>query len=317
MKIGVIGAGSVGVGICNYILMLGSSQEVVLMDKNLERAQGEIYDFRHTTSLTFSKNIKLVATDNYEALTGTDIVVITAGAQIKEGQDRLDLAEINCKICVDIAKNLDKVAPNAILIIVTNPCDIVTHFVVANTRYDASKVISAGCVIDTARLMSIVASRVNLDPKNVFGYVLGEHGSHCFTPKSLISIAGQPADYYCDTNSLDRIDADELLESVKQAGFEIFKRKQNTTHGISASVFRIIQAIEINERSVLPVGSLLRGEYGLSDVVLSLPAVVGKHGIESLLIHPFTEDELLSLYKIADSMREHVNNVAQSCDLTH
>lgn len=317
MKIGVIGAGSVGVGVCNYILMLGSAQEVVLMDKNLSRAQGEVYDFRHTASLTFSKNTRIVPTDNYEELANADIVVITAGAQIKEGQNRLDLAEINSRICVDIAKNLEKVAPNAILIMVTNPCDIVTHFVVANTGYDASKVISAGCVIDTARLMSIVASRVNLDPKNVFGYVLGEHGSHCFTPKSLISIAGQPADYYCDTNNLERIDADELLESVKQAGFEIFKRKQNTTHGISASVFRIIQAIEINERSVLPVGTLLRGEYGLSDVVLSLPAVVGKNGIESILIHPFTDEELTSLKKVASSMREQVIKVTQSCDLTH
>lgn len=317
MKIGVIGAGAVGVGVCNYILMLGSASELVLMDKNLERAQGEVYDYRHTMALTFSKNTKLIPTDDYMALVDADIIVITAGAQIQAGQDRLSLAEMNSMIGVDIAKNLEKVAPNAILIVVTNPCDIVTHFIVANTSYDASKVISTGCVIDTARLMSIVASRVNLDPKNIFGYVLGEHGSHCFTPKSLINIAGQPADYYCDTNKLERIDADELLESVRQAGFEIFQRKQNTTHGIAASVFRIIQAIAINERSVLPIGSLLRGEYGISDVVLSLPTIVGKNGIETILIHPFTEDETATLRHISESMKSQIIKVTQSSDLSH
>ena len=169
--------------------------------------------------------------------------------------------------------------------------------------------------IDTARLMSIVANRVNLDPKNVFGYVLGEHGSHCLTPKSLISIAGQPADYYCDTQHIARIDADELLESVKQAGYEIFKRKQNTTHGIAASVFRIIQAIKINERSVLPVATLMQGEYGIKDVVMSLPTVVGKNGAEMILQHPFSDEELETLRTISENLRESIERVGEATGL--
>jgi L-lactate dehydrogenase len=317
MKIGVIGAGSVGVGVCNYLLMLGSVSELILFDRTLSRAQGEAYDFRHTAALTFAKNTRVIPTDDYLELIGCNIIVITAGAQIQEGQSRLDLAEINSQIGVDIAKKLEKVAPKAILIVVSNPCDIVTHFIVANTGYNAAQVISSGCVIDTARLMSIVAERVNLDPKNVFGYVIGEHGSHCFTPKSLISIAGQPADYYCDSNNLERIDSDELLESVKQAGYEIFKRKRNTTHGISASVFRIIQAITINERSVLPVGTLLRGEYGLKDVALSLPTVIGRKGAETILIHPFTEEELEVLHTIAGCMKQQVLKVAKITGLSY
>ncbi len=315
MKIGVIGAGAVGVGVCNYLLTMGSVSELVLLDQNLERAEGEVFDFRHTAALTFSKNTHIVPTDDYLTLIGCDIVVITAGAQIKDGQSRTDLAEINSQIGVDIAKKIERVAPGAKLIIVTNPCDIVAHFIVKNTQYKAQQVISAGCVIDTARLMSIVASRINLDPKNVFGYVLGEHGSHCFTPKSLISIAGQPADYYCDTHRLPRIDADKLLESVKQAGFEIFKRKQNTTHGIAASVFRIIQAIMINERSVLPVGSMMQGDYGLNDVVLSLPTIVGSNGAESILQHPFSEEEQQTLQDIASSLKSVVAQVAKSTGL--
>ena len=241
--------------------------------------------------------------------------MITAGAQIKEGQSRLDLAEINSVIGVDIARQIEKVSPNAILIVVTNPCDIVSYFIVANTGFDASKVLSTGCLVDTARLMTIVGKRVKLDPKNIFGYVLGEHGSHCFTPKSLISIAGQPADYYCETNQLPFIDPNELLEAVKQAGFEIFKRKQNTAHGIAASVFRIIQAISINEHSVLPIGTMVRGEYGLHDVVLSLPTVVNADGAESILIHPFTDDELNELKQISNSLRRCINGVQQKTGL--
>ena len=315
MKIGIIGAGAVGVGICNYLLTLGSVSELVLLDKDISRAEGEVYDFRHTAALTFTKNTRIIPSDDYMDMLGADIVVITAGAQIKQGQSRMDLAEINSRIGVEIASKVERVAPNAILIIVTNPCDIVTHSIIANTGYSADKVISAGCVVDTARLMTIVAERVNLDPKNVFGYVLGEHGSHCFTPKSLISIAGQPADYYCDANELPRIDADELLESVKQAGFEIFRRKNNTTHGIAASVFRIIQAIVINERSVLPVGTLLQGEYGLHDVVMSLPVVIGKNGVEKILIHPFSDDEHQVMQQIAGELREHMTIVANATGL--
>ncbi|MGD8170382.1 lactate/malate family dehydrogenase [Vibrio sp. TRT 21S02] len=316
MKIGVIGAGSVGVGICNYLLTMGSVSELVLLDQNLERAEGEVFDFRHTAALTFSKNTHLVPTDDYLSLIGADIVVITAGAQIKQGQTRVDLAEINSKIGVEIARKVGRVAPNATLIVVTNPCDIVTHFIVKNTNFKPSHVISSGCVIDTARLMTIVANRVNLDPKNIFGYVLGEHGSNCFTPKSLISIAGQPADYYCDTHHIERICADELLESVKQAGYEIFKRKLNTTHGIAASVFRIIQAIAIDERSVLPVATMMEGAYDLHDVVLSLPTVVGKNGAQELLKHPFTEEELATLNEIAANLKELVGQVSQSTGLS-
>ncbi|EOB2812278.1 L-lactate dehydrogenase [Vibrio vulnificus] len=311
MKIGVIGAGSVGVGICNYLLTMGSVSELVLLDQNLERAEGEVFDFRHTAALTFSKNTHIIPTKDYLDLLAADIVVITAGAQIKQGQTRIDIAEINAKIGVDIARQVERVAPNAILIVVSNPCDLVSHFIVSNTTFKPSKVISSGCVIDTARLMTIVANRVQLDPKNVFGYVLGEHGSHCFTPKSLISIAGQPADYYCDTNHIKRIDADELLESVKQAGYEIFKRKYNTTHGISASVFRIIQAIMINEKSVLPVGTMLSGQYGLDNVLMSLPTVVGKQGAEKVLMHPFSDEELSTLARIAENVTAVVNEVAQ------
>ena len=304
MKIGVIGAGMVGVSVCNYILTLGSCSELVLLDQDAGKARGELLDFGHTNALTFSKNTRLFAGDDYRLLSGADVVVITAGAQIREGQSRLDLANINSRICVDIAHNIARYAPDTILIVVTNPCDIAAYAIIANTGFVPRQVISSGCVIDTARLMKLLGDKTGIDPKNTFGYILGEHGSHNFMPWSLVSVAGQHIDYYCRHNGLEPIAADALLEEVRQAGYEIFHLKHNTSHGIAASVFRIIQAIEIDERSVLPVGVMPQGEYGLHDVVLSLPAVISRRGVERILIHPFTVDETHTLNQIAGTLKD-------------
>ena len=315
MKIGIIGAGMVGVSICNYLMTLGSVSELVLIDRNADKARGEMLDFGHTNALTFSKNTRLYGSDDYSHLTDADVVVITAGAQIKEGQTRLDLADINSRICVDIARQIEPHAPDAILIVVSNPCDIAAYAVIANTGYLPRQVISSGCVIDTARLMKIVGERLDIDPKNTFGYALGEHGMHNFMPWSLVSVAGQPIDHYCAHNGLERISPQALLDDVRQAGLEIFHLKQNTSHGIAASVFRIIQAIEINENSVLPVGVMPQGEYGLNDLVLSLPAVINRQGVAKILIHPFTDEENQQLQDIASTLRDILDSLHQHTGL--
>ncbi|WP_197457642.1 hypothetical protein [Snodgrassella sp. CFCC 13594] len=142
MKISVIGAGAVGVGICQNILNLGDCREIVLVDLNRDRSEGEAMDFSHTSALSYAKNTRIYAGD-YADTANSDVVVITAGAQIKVGQNRLDLAQINAPIAVDIARQLWRYAPRAILIVVTNPCDILTHFIIANTPYTPSQVISA------------------------------------------------------------------------------------------------------------------------------------------------------------------------------
>ncbi len=316
MKIGVIGAGAVGVGVCHYVLAMGSCSELVLLDTNAAKAEGEMLDFGHANALTFSKNIRLRAGDDYQMLRNADIVVITAGKQISQGQSRLDLAESNSVITVDIARCIEAVAPAAKLILVTNPCDIATYFICKNTGFTPRQVISAGCIIDTARLMKIVSDIVSVDPKNVSGYILGEHGSHCFMPWSLVGIAGQPIDYYCQQNGFTPIAPDALLEQVRKAGFEIFNRKHNTTHGISASVYRLIQAIAINEHSVLPVGTLLQGEYGLHDVVLSLPTIINEEGAEKVLVHPFSDEEMAQLQQIASTLQSLIASVAAKTGLS-
>ena len=308
MKISVIGAGAVGVAVCSYILTMGECRELVLVDKNRDRSEGEHLDFSHTSALAFSKNTHIVAGD-YADAAGRDVVIITAGAQIKVGQDRQELAQINSGICVEIARELEHYAPDAILIIVTNPCDVLAHFIVSNTGYPPDRVISAGCVIDAARLMKILGDRVGLDPKNVFGMVMGEHGMSATIPWSIANIAGLSIDDYCVAHGMPPFDKAALLEDVKQAGIEIFRRKFNTNHGIAASVFRIIRAITINEHSVLPVGTQLNGEYGLNNVVLSVPCVVNAQGIERVLRYPLLPDELAQLAHSADLLRKVIDQV--------
>ena len=238
---------------------------------------------------------------------GSHVVVITAGAKQNPGQTRIELAGVNAGILKTMMPQLLEVAPNAIYVIVTNPCDVLAHFIVSNTGYPPDRVISAGCVIDTARLMKILGDRVGLDPKNVFGMVMGEHGMSATIPWSIANIAGLSIDDYCVAHGMPPFDKAALLEDVKQAGIEIFRRKFNTNHGIAASVFRIIRAITINEHSVLPVGTQLNGEYGLNNVVLSVPCVVNAQGIERVLRYPLLPDELAQLAHSADLLRKVID----------
>ena len=226
MKVSIIGAGAVGVGICNYLLSMGDCREIVIVDLNRERSEGEQMDFSHVSALSFAKNTRIVAGD-YPDISGSDVVVITAGAQIKKGQDRLELAAVNAPIAVDIVKKTARHAPSAVVIVVTNPCDILAYFIIANTPLAPQQVLSAGCVIDSARLMKIIADKVNLDPKNIFGMVWGEHGSNSVIPWSTVQVAGQSLDDYCEANGLPLFDKDELLAQTKQAGLEILDFLRN------------------------------------------------------------------------------------------
>ncbi|MBE2898533.1 L-lactate dehydrogenase [Pasteurellaceae bacterium 20609_3] len=314
MKISVIGAGAVGVEICNFVLNLGECSELVLVDLNRERCQGEQIDFSHMSALTFAKNTHVVSGD-YADTAGSDIIVITAGAQIKVGQDRLDIAQINAKIGVEIAQELEKYSPEAILIVVTNPCDIVTHFITCNTAYPRDRVISSGCVIDSARLMKLVADKVQIDPKNIFGFIIGEHGANSILPWSLMNIAGQKVEDFCRNNGYPLIDPIEQLNEVKQEGLRVFAMKLNTNHGIAASVFRIIRAITINEHSMLPVGTTLDGEYGIHNVALNVPMIVARNGIEKIPTYTFTAQEMQELQHCAQNLRKVAESVAEQTGL--
>lgn len=290
MKISVIGMGAVGTELVGLLLNLSEATEIVAVDKAREKSEAEMWDFAHTTAFTYAKNPDLVVGD-YADTVDSDVVVITAGAQIQKGQSRDAIVRVNAVLIRQIIAEVERYSPRAVVIMVTNPVDIIAHVALRYSSYPRTRLISTGTLIDSARFMRILSDHVKIDPKNIFGYVLGDHGSSCFIPWSICNVCGLDIDSYCELNQLPAIDKDEVRQRVINAGFEIFNRKGNTNHGIAAGVFRIIRAIEANERSVLPVGIKLEGEFGLDDVVISVPCVIGRNGVDRILKYRFTDAE--------------------------
>jgi len=294
MKVSVIGMGAVGTEIVGFLVNMAEVSEIVAIDQARAKAEAELWDFAHTTAFTYAKNPTLIAGD-YADAAGSDIVVITAGAQLQKDQTRDDLVRINARVMRSIIAEVERYAPKAIVIVVTNPVDVMTRVALDASNFPPERLFSSGTIIDSARFMRLLSDHVGIDPKNIFGYVLGEHGSTAFIPWSLCNVCGLDVDRYCQLNGIEPIDKAEVRERVLAAGYEIFQRKGNTNHGIAASVFRIIRAIVANERSVLPAGVLLRGHYGLDDVVLSVPCVVDRSGIQRILNYAFSPEENAAL----------------------
>ena len=303
MKISVIGMGAVGTEITGSLMVMPEVDEIVCLNRNRGKAEGEVLDLLHTTAFTYARNPVLRAGDDAD-LAASDIVVMTAGAQIAEGQTRDDLLPANHAIVRALMPALERYAPDAILLVVTNPVDVVTQLMLRHSSFPKARVLSLGTVIDTARLMRIVSDRISIDPKNIFGYVLGDHSETAFIPWSICNVCGMDIDTYCRLNDVPVLDRAEIRRQVTQAGMAILSRKGNTNHGISASVCRVVRAIITDEKSVLPVGTLLTGEYGVEDVVMSLPCVIGRGGAERLLRYAFTSAEMRELHASERHVRQ-------------
>ena len=290
MKIAVVGMGAVGTEVVGSLAVMPEVTEIVCLNRNRAKAEGEVLDLGHTTAFTYARNPVLRAGDEPD-LAGSDIVVVTAGAQVGPGQTRDHLLEANAGIVRALMPGLERHAPDAVVLVVTNPVEPVAQLMLRHSRFPKNRVISLGTVVDTARLMRIVAEHIAIDPKNIFGYVLGDHSETAFIPWSICNVCGMDIDTYCRLNGLPVLDRAAVRAAVTEAGLAILSRKGNTNHGISASVCRVIRAIIADERSVLPVGTLLEGEYGIDGVVLSVPCVIGRNGIERVLRYEFTEIE--------------------------
>lgn len=309
MRVGIIGAGGVGVEIVNYLLTLGNLSEIVLVNRNADKAWAEVADFSYVESFTYAKSTYLHS-GMYEDCSSCDVIVMTAGAQLKGMQTRDELLGENAILIRSMIKELAHHAPHAIIIFVTNPVDVLTHLAYKEGFYPRERLISAGTLVDTARFMKIVGKKVGIDPKNIYGFVLGEHGKGSIIPWSICNICGLDVDTFCDLNGLPRLDKAQIYNDVLNAGFEIFYKKGNTNHSIAASVFRIIRAISNNEHSVLPLGVYLDGEYGLKDVVVNVPVVVNREGASKILNYKLLPKELEALHASAKVMQKMVKEVS-------
>ncbi len=303
-KVTIIGAGFVG-STTAYTLMLGGLfSELVLIDINETKAKGEAMDLNH--GLPFAKPVKIYQ-GTYADSKNSDLIIITAGANQKEGETRIDLVHKNTQVFKSIISEVIKYnrPENTLLLVVTNPVDILTYVTWKLSGFPINRVLGSGTVLDTARFKYLIGQHVGVDTRNVHGYILGEHGDTELPAWSLTSIAGMPMDAYCDAckKCSDNQDRDKIFNQVKNSAYEIINAKGATYFAVALAVQRISEAIMRDEHSILTVSSILEGQYGLSDVAISVPTLVDRNGVNKIIEVPITREEQLLLTKSADSLK--------------
>jgi len=307
-KITVIGAGFVGSTTAYTLMISGLVSEIVLIDINKDKAEGEVMDMNH--GMPFVKPVKIYNGD-YSDCKGSDIVIITAGANQKEGETRIDLVQKNTAIFKNIIGEITKYNKDCILLVVTNPVDILTYVTYKISGFPKNKVIGSGTVLDSARFRYLLGDHTGVDPRNVHAYILGEHGDTEVATWSLANIAGIPMDKYCDEchGCKDSLSRKEIYENVKNAAYDIIKKKGATYYAVALAVRRIVEAIVRDENSILTVSSLLEGQYGIEDVCLSVPTIVNSNGIERILNVELSDKENQLLKNSANALKEVIKTL--------
>lgn len=310
-KITIVGAGNVGSTIAYTLTIDGLANEIVMVDVNKEKAKGEALDILQGTPFTHHVNIYA---GDYPDTVDSDLIIITAGVGRKPGQSRIDLVNINISIIKGIVPELIKYSPNAIIIVVSNPVDILTYAITKISGLPATQVIGSGTMLDSARLRTCIAEHVGLPPQNVHAYVLGEHGETAMIPWSLTSIAGMNMQHYCEKicprhNPCDKVELKGIVDEMRSSGARIIAAKGATFYAIALSVRRLCDTIIRDAGTIHTVSTLLTGQYGVSDVCASLPFVVGARGIIRCLEVPMTDEETEQFKYSANSLKDVINSI--------
>lgn len=275
----IIGLGQVGLACAYSILIQDCFDELILQDINTEKLEGEVMDLLHGISFVSPTDLKMgtVAQEGKDA----DLVIITAGVPQKEGESRLSLLERNIDIYKDILKDVVKYCPKAIILIVSNPVDIMTYATLKITGFPASRVIGSGTVLDTSRFRTLLAKQMDIDARSVHAYIIGEHGDSEVPVWSTANVAGMKIvpNNWEDLAQEEQEILSNIFHQVKNAAYEIIKRKGYTSYAIGLATTDIVKAILFSQERVLTVSSLMTGLYGINDICLSLPRVVNEKGI--------------------------------------
>lgn len=303
-KISILGSGRVGSSIAYSLILDGICSEIVLVDIAKDLARGESMDMIQGTP--FSNPVNIYAGE-YEDVRDSDIVIVTLGKARQAGQSRIELVQNNVDIIKNVMPQIVSYAPDAIYIVVSNPVDVLTYAIQKITGLPKERVIGTGTLLDSSRLRTILAQRAQINPGNVHGYVLGEHGDSSFVPWSLASIAGMELETYDEQKFLNEYD--KIQEEVRGCGADVIKNKGATNYAIAMSVRHLVDSIIRNTRSVLTVSSLMEGEYGLENVCLSIPTIVGGEGIIHTLEPKLEEQELAQLKKSAHVLKDVIDTI--------
>ena len=305
-KVTIIGAGSVGATVAYTLVATGTVAEIVLIDVNEAKAKGEAMDILQATPYLHPTKIYY---GTYEDAAGSDIVIVTSGVGRKPGQSRIDLTQINVNILKSIAPQIVKYAPDSLYLFVANPVDVLTYVFHKITGIPKNRIIGSGCTLDSIRLRTRLSELYSVNQKQVHAYVLGEHGDSSFVAWSTADISGIPLDQY--ENTLTETDVlkvspysrEEVEEYVKKSGGQIIAGKGATFYGIAASVTQIVKSIYSSAYTILPVSTILDGEYGISDVALSTLCAVGSEGIVTTLTPKLSDDEVAKMQHSAEVLK--------------
>jgi L-lactate dehydrogenase len=307
-KIAIVGSGKVGTTFAYALLLSGLVGEIVLMDMDKQRTEGEVMDLNDAVPLSNPVRIK---NGDYPDCTGADIVVISAGTAQKPGETRLNLLQRNISIFSEIIPKILKYNSHCILLIATNPVDILSYATWKISGLPANKVIGSGTILDTARFRALLSARLNLDARSVHAYIIGEHGDSEVAVWSSANVAGIPLEDFCQMVSPELCDADrvQMANTVRDAAYKIISLKGATFYAVAVGLLRIVESMLRDQHSVMSVSSLVPGYYGIRDVYLSLPSVVGRNGVERILELKLDEKELGALQKSAQTMREMIDQL--------
>jgi len=298
----IIGAGQVGMACAYSLLIQNTLDEMVIVDINQEKLKGEVMDLTH--GLPFVEPTQVYA-GTVENAVNADIIIITAGAKQKPGQSRLDLVSRNVEIFRSLIPDLVRYAPQAIILIVTNPVDVMTYVSQKFSGLPPSQVLGSGTVLDTARFRSLLAQKFELDPRSVHAYIIGEHGDSEVPVWSALNISGMPI----LEGEMPPGKLAQVFEEVKNAAYEIIQRKGATSYAIGLGVTQIVQAILRNQNRILTVSTLIEDFVGIKDVCLSLPAVTNAQGVSRIVNLPLSDQERDQLQQSAQVLRKTIDQL--------
>ena len=307
-KAAVIGCGNVGASIAFSLMQRAIYSEMVLIDASAAKAEGEAMDLSH--GLPYTAAMDIYAGD-YRDVCDCALIIITAGANQKPGETRLDLIGKNVKILRSILQQITATPFEGILLIVSNPVDILTYEAQRISGYPASRVIGSGTVLDTARLKRLVGRQLDVDSRSVHAVIIGEHGDSELAVWSGANVSGIDLPHFCALRGFPNSEAlmQTIYERVRDSAYDIIERKGATYYGIAMAVGRIAECIVKDEHAVLPVSTVLGGEYGLMNLAMSIPSVVGKSGVEAVLEIPLSGEERARLMESAVQLGEVVGSL--------
>ncbi|MDA9428954.1 L-lactate dehydrogenase [Enterococcus mundtii 1A] len=307
-KVVIVGTGFVGTSIAYAMINQGVANELVLIDVNQEKAEGEALDL--LDGMAWGEKNVSVWSGTYEECQDANLVILTAGVNQKPGQTRLDLVKTNATITRQIVKEVMASGFDGIFVVASNPVDILTYLTWQESGLPASRVVGTGTTLDTTRFRKEIALKLAVDPRSVHGYILGEHGDSEVAAWSHTTVGGKPIMEYVEKDHrLEENDLTVLADKVKNAAYEIIDRKKATYYGIGMSTTRIVKAILNNEQAVLPVSAYLNGEYGEEDIFTGVPSIVDENGVREIIDLSITPQEKAMFHQSASELKAVLDTV--------